>query len=144
MQRMLVFILCVFAVPVTTIRADQANYDKHEQIYKSVLKALSDLADALESVKDMNTARQAAPKVEDVCNRLKKIVDDVKKLTKLEAEERKKLDAAYLPELQKVSDRLQNVALQAGVSAGGEAAFTKALKSLETVADSLKAIGKSL
>lgn len=145
MQRIVIVTLCFVLFPAFAPAAvDQANYEKHEKVVKDLLAALTDLADALESVKDTSTAKTAAGKIENVCDRFEKLAEEAKKLAKLEAEEDKKLQATYLPQLQKQSERLQNVALQANVNSGGETTFVKALKRLEQVSKKLESIGKGL
>ena len=132
--------LCLALPPAA--RADQANYDKHVTLFKDMIKALSDLADALESVKDKDTAKSAAPKIDKVCDRLEALGKQAEKLPKLEGDEDKKLEKQFKESLTKQVTRLQKVAFQAGMNSGGEPTFVKSIMRLQTVGEALNKLGK--
>src|SRR5438067_6510666 len=97
-----------------------ADLDKHEAVVKNMIKALDDLADALESVKDRDTAKEAAVKINDVCDRLEKLGKQAEGLPKLGKEDDKRLEEKFKPELVKATQRLQKVAFTAGTNSGGQ------------------------
>jgi hypothetical protein len=133
--------LCLALPPAA--RADQANYDKHVTLVKDMIKALSDLAEALESVKDKDTAKAAAPKIDHkVCDKLEALGKSAEKLPKLEGDEPEKLKKQVKDDLTKQVDRLKKVAYQAGMNSGGEPAFMKSILRLQTASEALNKLGK--
>jgi hypothetical protein len=114
---------------------------QHEVVIKGMVEQLHVLADAFESVKDKDTAKTAAGKINKVCERLSELAKQVKKLPKLTQEEDKRFQKKYEPELAKASRRLQQVAVQAGTNSGGEPEFLKSLGRLQEVGKALQSLG---
>jgi hypothetical protein len=119
-------------------------YSKNEEVIKDLIKAMTDLGDALESVKDKESAKAAAAKINEISDRLDAIgkkAEDLPKLTKADSD---KLKDKYESELKKQAERMQKVAFQAGANSGGEPEFLKAVKRLESVGKNLQKIGEKL
>jgi hypothetical protein len=128
----------VLAVPATSHGADT---DKHEALIKDMIKGLDDLGDALESVKDKDTAKTAAVKINKVCDRMTEIGKKAQDLPKLSKDEDAALEKKYKPQLEKVAARIQKVAFAAGMASGGEPDFIKSCMRLEEVGKNLQKVG---
>ncbi len=113
------------------LQADEKNVKEHEAIAKEMLLVLTNFAEALEGVKDMETAKAAAPKIEKVAEDMEKVGKKLKDLPKLSKEEDAEFKKKFDPELMKVSKRLADVAIKAGVASGREPTFLAALKKVE-------------
>src|SRR5579872_5087790 len=97
MRRSLLFGLAlVLAVPATSRAADT---EKHEALIKDMIKSLDDLGDALESVKDKDTAKTAAVKINKICDKFNEIGKKAQDLPKLSKEEDAALEKKYKPQL---------------------------------------------
>jgi hypothetical protein len=101
----------------------------HEAVMKDTIKAFADLADALESVKDRDTAKAAAPKINDAAERLEALKKKADKLGEPKGEEGKKLLGKYQSEFEKQALRMRTAA-NAAQKGGGEPDFDKAIKRL--------------
>jgi hypothetical protein len=117
------------------------NYAKHEALYTDMLKALNDLADALESVKDRESAKAAAPKINEVCDRMSELGKRAEATPKVTKSEDDKLKEKFEPQFKKANERLQKVAFQAGANSGGDPDFEKSIKKLEGVGKDLEKLG---
>ncbi len=113
------------------LQADEKTVKEHETLAQEMLKVLTNFAEALESVKDMETAKQAAPKIEKVAEDMDRIGKKLKDLPKLSKEEDAEFKKKFDPELMKVSKRLEGVALDAGKASGGEPTFLAALNKVK-------------
>jgi hypothetical protein len=101
---------------------------KHEAVIKGMTEQMSAFADALESVKDKESAKAAAAKIDKVCDRMKELGKEAKDLPKLPKDEDEKLKAKYEPEMKKVQERIKKATPTAAVKSMGEADFVKALQ----------------
>ena len=139
MKRSILFGLAlVLAVPAAG-RADDTA--KHEALMKDMIKALDDLGDALESVKDKDTAKKAAVKINKVCDDMTALGKKAQDLPKLSKEQDTALEKKYKPQLEKVSARIQKVAFAAGMASGGEPDFLKSCMRLQEVGTNLQKLG---
>ena len=115
---------------------------KYEAVIKGMVGQLNELADALGSVKDKDTAKTAAGTIDKICDRLSELGKEAQTLTKLPKDEDDKLMKKYQPELLKATKRIQGVAFRAGQNSGGEPAFLKSLMRLQEVGKALQALDK--
>jgi hypothetical protein len=138
MKRWMLVGTLVLALPATGYGADT---EKHEALIKDMIKTMGDLGDALESVKDKDTAKAAAVKINKVCDRFEDIGKKAMDLPKLSKEEDAALEKKFKPEMEKVSQRIQKVAPAAGMNSGGEPDFLKSLKRLEESGKKLEKLG---
>jgi hypothetical protein len=116
-------------------------YSKNEAVAQDMVKALSDLADALESVKDRESAKAAAVKINEICDRLEELGKKAEKLPKLTKADNDKLEKKFEPELRKLSDRVQKAGLQAGRNSQGEPSLQKAALRMMDVGKALQKLG---
>ncbi len=117
-------------------------YAENEAIIKDMIKCLNDFADALESVKDPETAKAAATKISQTADEMEALGKKAEKAPKLSKADNDKLENTYMPELEKAQKRFESVAPQAGVKSGGEPTFQEALKKWEQAGTNLQKIGK--
>jgi hypothetical protein len=118
-------------------------YGKNEAAAKETISALTELADALESVKDPPSARLAAARIEAVCDRMEQLASRIKGLPKLSPEDDKKLEQQYKAEITRINERIVKVAFQAGVNSQAEPAFMSAANRLKTVGEKLQQATRS-
>lgn len=123
-------------------KAAGGKVGKHEAVIKGMVEQLNALADALESVKDRDTAKAAAVKINKVCDRMTELGKEAKGLPKAPKEEDERLKAKYEGEMAKAARRLQATAVQAGRNSGGEPDFLKSLMRLQEVGKVLQSLGK--
>jgi len=115
---------------------------KHEAVMKEMIGALNEFADALESVKDQQSAKAAAVKINKICDKLTDITNRAKALPKVTQSQNDALEKKFKPDLEKASARIQAVAFQAGANSGGDPDFIAALKRLEEVGKAMMALGQ--
>jgi hypothetical protein len=113
-------------------------YGKHEAAAKETISVFTELADALESVKDPRSALAAAPRIERVCDRMEQLEATIKNLPKLSREDDEKLVQKYKPEMTKLNERILRVAVEAGVNSQAEPTFMSALLRLKNVEEKLQ------
>lgn len=117
-------------------------YEDHEQFTRSVLSEMGELVTAFQSVKDRDTGRTAAARIEAVCDRIDNLTKGAEKLASITPADKKKLVDKYRPQLVGLAKQLQTAAFEAGVKAQGEDSFVRAVKRLQDVAKDLKKIEK--
>jgi hypothetical protein len=113
---------------------------KNEAVLKGMMEQLNALADALESVKDKETAKAAAAKINKAADRLDELGKEAKGLPKLSKEEEAKLQKKYQDDLTKAATRMQKAAGPAGLKSGGDPDFLKASMRLEEVGKALQSL----
>jgi hypothetical protein len=118
-------------------------YAKHEDAIKETISMMTELADALESVKDPQSAHSAAARIEKVCDRMEQLETRIKGLPKLSVDDDQRLEKQYKPEFLKINERILKVAFQAGVNSQAEPAFMSASLRLKTVGERLQQATKS-
>ena len=127
----------------TTLKRKTAGgkVGKHEAVIKGIVEQLSALADALESVKDKDTAKTAAAKINKACDRLSALGKEAKDLPKQTKEEDERLQKKYQADLIKAATRMQKAARPAGLASGGDPDFLKSIGRLAEVGKALQAFG---
>jgi hypothetical protein len=123
------------------VRSFGDAYSKHEAASQDALKLLTELADAMESVKDPESAKVAAVRINKVCDQLEELEKRVKALPKLSAADDDRLKKKFQPEVDKINQRAAKAAFQAGANSRGEPSFLAAVKRLEQVGKQLQAKG---
>ena len=129
----------IFAVAVSGCNS---AYKKHEEVIQGLVKATSDFADALESVKDRETAKAAAVKINRIVDQLEELGKKAEDLPLITKRDDDKLIEKYKPEIKKQQERVEKVAFQAGVNSGGEPSFQKALERFKAVGEKLQKIAE--
>lgn len=102
-------------------------YGKHAAFEKEVIQALNDLADVLESVKDKDSSKAAADKIENVSDRMEKLKKRGDALPKLTKEEEEKLNQTFKDDREKAAKRLRSASTQAGIQST-EPSFINAMQ----------------
>lgn len=78
----------------------------HESIRKDGIAKFQEIVDILKEVKDENSAKAARPKLEAAKKELSAMETENNALPKISAEEEKRLDDKYKPELEKIMKEL--------------------------------------
>jgi hypothetical protein len=115
---------------------------KHEKVVKGLIDQLNELGDALESVKDKESAKAAAVRINKVCDRLKELAKEYEDLPKPSKAEDERLKKKYEGDLKKAAERVQKVAFDAGAKSQGEPDFLKAALRLQEVGKDLQKLDK--
>lgn len=102
-----------------------SGYKEGEEIFEEVLKCGDDLNDIYLGVKDPVTAKAAAAKIDQICDRLEKLADRLSKVKVRESEDTE-LEAKYAPKLDAQAEMLQTSRNQAEENAKGEKAYMAA------------------
>jgi hypothetical protein len=92
-------LVLIVVVVVVLILAGRGNaYSQHEGAMKESLQLMADLENAMNGVKDQDSARVAAAKIQQVCDRLEALANRVKGMPKLTNIEAKQLQDQYKPQ----------------------------------------------
>jgi hypothetical protein len=108
-------------------------YSRHEAAAREVIALMNELAAALESVKDQNSARAAASRINSVCDRMEALSRRVKALPKLTAEEDRKLQNSLKGDMDAIAQRVVVATPQAAANARGEQTLVAAAKRLQSL-----------
>lgn len=128
--------LCVLAGGIVLVLgmtgcSGDANKGKQEAAMTDSVKILGEYADAIESVKDKQTGKEAAVKINTVCDKMEALAASTSTLPKVEnkAEFDKFMTAKVIPEMEKVMKRAsKDKVANAVVLSGGDESFTKAME----------------
>src|SRR5262249_30358963 len=115
---------------------------RFEPVVKGMLDQMNALATAYESVKDKNSAKAAAARINQICDRLSDLARQAKALGSPSPTVDDQLQKKYEPELKKAEARLQKAATQAGLLSGGDPDFLKANMRLQDIGTSIQGIGR--
>lgn len=113
-------------------------YDRHEAAAKEVVGLMENLASALESVRDPNSARQAGQRIEKICDDLDALADRYPNLPKITVEQERELEQKYEAQMMVVQQRMQRVTLQAARNSQGEPGFLRSMNRLAQVSGRLE------
>ena len=116
----------------------RSNYAKHEAAEREALDILKDLATALQSIKDPQSARSAAGRIQIIWDRLETLIQKVQNLPALTVGERRKLDDTLSAEGGPVIVQLFDLARQAARNAQGEATFVSTLERIAKLSERYK------
>ncbi|HYT94629.1 MAG TPA: hypothetical protein VEL76_38290 [Gemmataceae bacterium] len=119
-----------------------AAFAQNEALARDMIAILNEMADALESVRDKNTARVAAARLQQVCNRMENLVQRVAGVPKLTPEEDLRLQQQFNTQLMQAQIRMQRVAAQAGQNSQGEPSFQAAALRMQQVGMRMQQMGR--
>jgi len=102
-------------------------YKKAEEFTDKILEQFNVVCDAIESVQDEQSARAAAVKINQACDRLSDILEEWKNLPTLNQEEENQLRAKWQPQVKTMDDRLRKVVAEGGVKYEEDPNFNQAL-----------------
>lgn len=108
---------------------------KHEAALQTVIKSMNDLSSILETVQDDSSARDAAPKINDLGARMKTEVDQLKALPKPSKSEDDRLKAKYESKLNEAKSRMMKASMNAGLKGGREPSFRNAINQMRTISN---------
>jgi hypothetical protein len=114
-----------------------------EDVMKDMIKVQTEAADILEGVKDKETAKAAAPKLEELADRLEEVGKKMKKLGEPSKEVQKKLQEKFGADLIKEAVRGEAAKTKALKAAGDQPDFKKAMDKMEKATKSLRTKGSS-
>ena len=119
------------------------NFEKTRVVYKAVLEQLRALGEAFDTVKDKNSAKLAAVKVNKICDRLGELADEAEKLPKLNEDEDLVLKELLEPEIKRIfSGNMKKRTEQAMQNCEGEPDFMNATRRLQDVDRALEKLAK--
>ena len=116
----------------------KSAYQQNREVGDEMVSIFNEYADALESVKDEETAKAAAVKINAANDRLEKLVARKDKIPKVSKADKEKLDKEYKPKFAEAAGRLQKVAFSAGLKSKGEKSFLEALQRMQSIASRVK------
>jgi hypothetical protein len=103
----------------------------HDSVMREIIALVNEGASVLESVKDRESAKAAAPKLNSIADRAEKLKKRAEALPQLSLEEQKRLIERFQADLMKAGQRAQKAAQQAQRNCGGEPTFQEALRRVE-------------
>jgi hypothetical protein len=112
-------------------------YSKHEALGKDMVKILTDLTDVLESVQDRDSARAAAVRIQQICDRMEELERREQFLPAIRRSEAARLKEQWERELKPVKDRLNQAIMRAGLNSGGEPSYMAACVRFDQIKDRL-------
>lgn len=108
---------------------------------KEILQIQNDLVGALESVRDKDSARVAAGKLQQVCDRMEVLGNKMRALPKITPAEDRRLEGKYKSQMEGLMQRMKNAAIQAGTNSQGEPSFIAALQRMSQAGRSMPRLG---
>lgn len=109
------------------------RYTEREDVAKEMIAIMNEYADALESVKDRETARTAATKLNRATDRLEAVLSRKDSIPRLTEAEHDQLIKEYRPGLDAAKKRFAAAVIPARVKSAGEPAFLKAMLRIVTL-----------
>lgn len=131
------FYLCALLILPLAGCAGANDNKKADKLANNLLKQIENLVEAFESVKDKDSAKAAATKVNKICDELTKLSKDATKLRVTSAKD-KELEKKLAAKMDALSKRMEKAAMSAGLSCEGEENFMKALQRLEAVGTAME------
>jgi hypothetical protein len=115
---------------------------KYDAVMKETIGLLNELAGVLEGVKDRDSARAAAPKIDNLTARLEAVAKKADALPQPSEAENKRLEQKWKKDIEKVMGRLLQASVQAGTKSGGEPTFVAALQKMQGAGASFGRLGR--
>jgi hypothetical protein len=115
--------------------------DDRDGAEREAMRIMKDLAAVMESVKDRESARVAAARIEGICDRLEMLVRRAQNLPAIPPEEQQKRQERFDAEMGPTNARMYDLGKQAALNAQGEPAFISAAQRLIQVNQKWKEVG---
>jgi hypothetical protein len=115
---------------------------EHEAVLEDMLRTITDLSDVLEKVEDKESAREAAVKVNRICERLEELSKRAAALPKLSKAEDEKLVKKLKPEIERTTKRMGAAVLAAGTKSGKDPDLMNSLLRVRSVLEKLALPGE--
>jgi predicted nucleic acid-binding Zn-ribbon protein len=104
--------------------------NEHEAMMKDMIKAMNELADVLESIKDEATAKAAEPKLKALGTRIQEMKKKADALGGLPKDKDEELRKKYEPEMNAAVGRIMAASQKAASVPEAQAALQEAFKSM--------------
>lgn len=128
-------LLCAASL-LTIVGCGKSSYQKNAEYAEEMIAVMNDYAEALESVKDTESAKAAASKIDAATTRMEELLAKKDSIPKVTQSDKDRLDKEYNPKLRAASERMKKAAETAGSKAGLEPTFMKAVVRMMKVAQS--------
>jgi len=138
----LLVVLVGVGLVVLFVMGRKDSYKQNADAAKEVVACMEELASAMESVKDRDTAKQAAPRINKVCDRMENLAGRIEKLPKLTKAEDERLTKEFQPQFAAVNQRIMRIAFQAGRASQAEPSFMAAAQRLQQLDNRMKQWGR--
>jgi hypothetical protein len=102
---------------------------KHENVIKSLISNMEEMASVLESVKDESSAQAAAPRIVSITEKLLELQKTMKEL-KLDKVQDERLKNKYEEKLRSAVKRMAPAATNAGIKGGRDPSFRDAIRKM--------------
>src|SRR5262245_29990822 len=106
--------------------------EQHEAVLRGMVETWDELADVLEQVRDKETAREAAGKVDKIYNRFEDLIRKSKSRPRVSKREDKRLAEKFQPDTDRVSKRFGNAVFSALMKSNREKTLVESLRRLPT------------
>jgi hypothetical protein len=118
------------------------SVEKHEAVVKDSVDAMNEFVSALESVKDSDTAKQAAARIDKVILRFEEIGKTAQALPHVTKSQRDSLDKKMADGIKSLDERMAKLGPEIGIKSG--AAAPELMKAIDRFHSAMFAIGTSL
>jgi len=108
--------------------------DSPDSIMKDTIKLMNDMADAVESAKDKDSAEKAKAKLEDIDKKFKDLAERAKKV-KVSDDQGKKLTEKYKEDIEKATKRMMEAGMSLAKNPEAAAIIAPALKQIQKSAE---------
>jgi DNA repair ATPase RecN len=135
MKRAFTF-LAITVLVLSAFICGESAYEKNDKFAAEVLATHKELEKTLQSVKDKESAKAAATKIDEICNSFEELTKRIKTIPRLPGN--KKLESKYRAELEGIPKRLEEAITQAVENAEEEEAFMKSFQRLESVLNEME------
>jgi hypothetical protein len=134
MQRLTGSIFCL-TICLVISGCGQSAYQANADFAEESIAVMDLYSDALESVKDKETAKAAAVKIKEANGRMEKLLETKDDIPKVGKSDKEKLDKEYMPKMKAAIARMQKAGFSAGFKSGAEPTFMAAIKEMKALGE---------
>lgn len=134
----LCFLLILAGIVVAVVMGHKDPYKENEAAMKEMLTYFEEFATTMESIKDPQSAKTGAERINKICDRMEKVIARVVKLPKLTPAQNERLKNEMQPRIDVCVQRIARVAFQVQAATQGEPTFQAALQRMQQVSNRLK------
>ena len=118
--------------------SESRAYRQNEQAIKDMIDGMNEIASALESVRDRNSARAAAGRINNASAKWERVAVQMRTLPKISFADNSRLKEAYREKLESAKSRMQRVARRAGTLSQREPTFQASIRRMQAAANSIQ------
>jgi hypothetical protein len=122
--------LAVACVAIAIVSSGCDTKPTHESIRKDAVETMKDIVEVLKDVKDESSAKSAKAELEKLGKELQAMKAEDDKLPAISADEEKRLDEKYDPEIKKVAEQLEAEMTRIGKDEKAAAVIMDAMPSM--------------